>query len=109
MSRSEVDTLAAEGYLQEQICFGNNSLVYALQVNEDQDVLSADFTGNTITMYAPGALIKNWPLNDIVGFDARMPLADNGNLYLLLEKDFVCLDATSEDQSDNYENPNKTC
>jgi len=27
----------------------------------------------------------------------------------LLEKDFVCLDHTTEDQSDNYENPNTTC
>jgi len=27
----------------------------------------------------------------------------------LVEKDFICLDETTEDQSDNYENPNKTC
>jgi len=30
-------------------------------------------------------------------------------LHLLLEKDFVCLDNTAEDQSDNYPNPNKAC
>ena len=28
---------------------------------------------------------------------------------LLIEKDFVCLDHTLEDQSDNYANPNKVC
>jgi hypothetical protein len=26
-----------------------------------------------------------------------------------VEKDFVCLDHTDEDQSDNYPNPNRTC
>jgi hypothetical protein len=31
---------------------------------------------------------------------------ENGKeLFLLLEKDFVCLDETIEDQSDNYPNP----
>jgi len=43
----------------------------------------------------------------VVGFNAKMPVAENGSLYLLLEKDFVCLDETTEDQNDNYENPNK--
>jgi hypothetical protein len=36
-----------------------------------------------------------------------MPFFEDNSLYLLVEKDFVCLDETSEDQSDNYENPNK--
>jgi len=30
-------------------------------------------------------------------------------LKLLLEKDFVCLDDTDEDQSDQYDNPNAKC
>jgi hypothetical protein len=30
-------------------------------------------------------------------------------LFLLIEKDFVCLDNTFEDQSDNYPNPNAVC
>jgi hypothetical protein len=38
-----------------------------------------------------------------------MPLGNGQSLKLLLEKDFVCLDHTDEDQSDNYPNPNKTC
>jgi hypothetical protein len=38
-----------------------------------------------------------------------MPVSENDTLYLLLEKDFVCLDETMESQNDHYENPNKTC
>jgi len=38
-----------------------------------------------------------------------MRVSETETLYLLLEKDFVCLDETHEDQADNFENPNKTC
>lgn len=109
LSRPEVNKLEGEGYLEEQTSFGGNTLVYALQTRSDGDQLSADFIDNKITMYVPGALIKDWPVNAIVGFDASMTLSDTSSLYLLLEKDFVCIDAPTGDQSDNYENPNKTC
>jgi hypothetical protein len=60
-------------------------------------------------MIVPSMLVKEWPENNIIGFNANMPLTGKDSLYLLLEKDFICLDETTEDQSDNYENPNKTC
>lgn len=109
LSKSEVNQLAGEGYLEEQTSFSNNALVYALQTNVDAEQLSANFDNNKITMYVPEALTKGWPVNSIVGFDAMMPVADGSTLSLLLEKDFVCKDATKEDQCDNYENPGKIC
>ncbi len=109
LSKSEVYQLAGEGYLEEQTSFGNNALIYALQTTLNGEQLSAGFVDNKITMYVPQTLTKDWPVNSNVGFDAKMPLADGSSLSLLLEKDFVCKDATTEDQSDNYENPNKIC
>ena len=109
LTKTEVSTLAATGYLEEQTLFANNKFVYALQSVDDANELSAAFEGNKITMLVPSVLIKDWPENDVVGFEARMSVAENQSLYLLLEKDFVCLDETTEDQSDNYENPAKTC
>jgi len=38
-----------------------------------------------------------------------MKINDDQSLYLLIEKDFKCLDETTEDQSDNFENPNIAC
>lgn len=108
VSKSEVEKFATIGYLEEQTCFGDNALIYALQAKPTGDELSADFINGKITMYVPEALVKDWPVNDTTGFDANMPTSVSGNLYLLLEKDFICLDATVEDQSDNYENP-KSC
>jgi hypothetical protein len=109
LSRSEVAKIAAEGYIEEQTLFGNNKFIYALQRSDNGNELSASLYQNKITMFVPSSLLKNWPENDVIGFHANMPLTDNDSLYLLLEKDFTCLDETTEDQSDNYENPNKTC
>lgn len=107
--KSEVDKLEAEGYLEAETTFVNNKLVYALESIEEGDQLSVDFMDNKITMFVPLSLLKGWAQNSVVGFNAQMPLTENGSLFLLLEKDFVCTDATTEDQSDNFLNPNKTC
>ena len=109
LTKTEVSTLAATGYLEEQTLFANNKFVYALQSVDDANELTATMNANKITMLVPAAFIKDWPVNNVVGFEARIPVAENQSLYLLLEKDFVCLDETTEDQSDNYENPAKTC
>ena len=60
-------------------------------------------------MFVPESFLKDWADNNVTGTDAHMPIDQQKTLYLLLEKDFKCLDNVAEDQSDNYENPNKTC
>ena len=108
LTRPEVGKLVNTGYLEEQTVFGNNKFVYALQIIDNGNELSARLEANKITMFVSKALIKDWPENNIVGFNANMQISEDESLYLLLEKDFACLDETTEDQSDNYENPNKT-
>jgi hypothetical protein len=108
LTKTEVSTLANTGYLEEQTRFINNEFVYALQV-ADKHELSASFSNNKMTMFIPASFVKDWPENEVVGINTNMPLTNNESLYLLVEKDFICLDETTEDQSDNYENPNKTC
>jgi hypothetical protein len=109
LTKTEVSKLAETGDLEEQTIFPNNRFVYALQKAGEAEVLSATFENNKITMFVPATFIKDWPANNIVGLDNKMPLPGNEYLYLLIEKDFLCLDETTEDQRDNYENPNKTC
>jgi len=109
LTKSEVSKLADTGYLQEQTIFPNNTFTYALQADESTTVLFATLGNNKITMHIPSSFIRNWPENDIVGINATMPFFEDGSLHLLVEKDFVCLDDTTEDQSDNFENPNKAC
>lgn len=104
LTKSEVDTFGSEGYVEEKTEFGNSSFVYALQ-KSDGDSIQASFDGMKITMLVPENIQKKWVGTQVVGFDNMIDLGNGKELYLLLEKDFKCLDETFEDQSDNYEHP----
>ncbi|WP_353717974.1 hypothetical protein [Dyadobacter sp. 676] len=107
LSKTEVGKLEKEGYLEETTDFGPAQLGYAVQ-KSDGTGLQARFDRNKIMLEIPATLLEGWADNDTVGFEEHMPLPDGGSLYLLIEKDFKCLDNVREDQSDNYDNP-KTC
>lgn len=109
LSRSEVTMLVHQGYFTETTPFGGASFCYALQRIETGDALSAQFEQGCITLFVPEILIADWDTNNLISIESHMPLTDNQTLYLLLEKDFQCLDAVTEDQRDNYTNPNKNC
>jgi hypothetical protein len=107
LTRPEVERFVAEGYLEEKINFGVAVLSYTLCRTDGQQ-LSASFRDNRITVYIPGALTEGWVTSERVGFENHVGLADGGEtLYLLVEKDYTCLENVAEDQSDNYPNPLK--
>jgi len=99
LTRSEVEKLAKEGVIEDNTEFATGTLVYSLR-SIAAGHLSASFEDNCITLYMPGQFLQEWTDTDRVGFEHT----DNG-IYLLIEKDFVCLDNQTEDQSDNYPNP----
>src|SRR3954451_23485505 len=109
LSRSEVDLFVKEGYVEERTEFVNSALVYAVK-SAAGETLSADFVNGNITLYVPANMLHKWAATDLVGMDYNMPLPNGKQLYLLIEKDFKCIDAVvTEDQSDFYENPSKAC
>ncbi|MDB5133918.1 MAG: hypothetical protein JWP37_521 [Mucilaginibacter sp.] len=91
--------LLQEGYLEDKTDFGNRALIYVLQKTAEKD-MSAFFNDNVICLQLPGRMIDELNNTDRVGFEGT-----EGNLHLLVEKDFTCLDNVSEDQGDNYPNP----
>ena len=109
LSKSEVDYFGTIGYLEEKIEFGNSELVYALQSKMNSNEITASFEGNTITVLIPENLKNDWVGTDQISLENKVDIGVGKQLFLLIEKDFVCLDNTFEDQSDNYPNPNNTC
>ena len=111
LSRTEVDTLGKEGYLEELTEFGGNvAFKYALHSKDYAATLSAGFEGNTMSMYMPAEMVAEWVSTEKVGYSHNMDIGDNKQLFLLLEKDFKCIDnSVEEDQSDNYDNPLHVC
>jgi hypothetical protein len=109
LSRSEVANFSKEGYVEEHTDFGNSKFRYVLERSETADRLSAEYKDGCITVCVPVVMVNDWATTDKVGFENRMPLPDGGELHILVEKDFKCVDNTSEDQSDNYEHPTNVC
>jgi len=99
LTRSDVDKLSREGYLEDQINFAGTPLIYAIQLTDGQE-LTSSYIDNKITMCMSRKMIAELTDSDRVGFKNS-----NSGLELLVEKDFTCLDNVDEDQSDNYPNP----
>ena len=106
LNKPEVAILAKQGFLEAQTNFGSAVFFYAIKADTASDTMHADLESNRIVLYVPEGEIINWPDNDKVSIRFSQGLKNGKSLSLLLEKDFVCLDDTDEDQSDNYENPN---
>jgi 3-methyladenine DNA glycosylase Mpg len=101
LTRPEVERFAKEGVISETTPIGDDKLTYILQ-RAAMDKLTVTFKNNMIALSVPEHLADDWTSTERVGISNK---DECGELYLLIEKDFKCLDNVEEDQSDNYENP----
>lgn len=108
LARSEVSSLKTNGNLKEHTAFNGKIFTYRVMTKENLSALEAEFKEDTITLFLPKIESQKWADSNRVGFENDMILDDGQILHLLLEKDFVCLDERTEDQSDNYPNPAAT-
>ncbi len=109
LTKTEVKTLGITGVLHSQTMFNTTVFNYSIVASKAHTNLYADFTNNTITLYMPLANAAQWYHIALITYENTITLNNGEKLRLLVEKDFVCLDHSIEDQSDNYTNPNKTC
>ncbi|WP_010519488.1 DUF7009 family protein [Croceivirga radicis] len=105
LTQSEVKKLSTEGIVVETTAFESANFTYQVKQYAGITALQANFENNCISMLVPETEAKEWYANNLVGHDNTMLLPSGEKLYLLLEKDFTCMDNTIEDQSDNYPNP----
>ncbi|HDZ06786.1 hypothetical protein LCGC14_0243170 [marine sediment metagenome] len=105
LTQTEVQALSNNGKIYDSTNFGATKFSYGVVLNNKAEHLSIKFENNSIILEMPEADGRSWFANDIITFDHTMKTSSENNLYLLLEKDFTCLDNTIEDQSDNYPNP----
>ncbi len=111
LSRSDVAELAQSGRIIERVAFGpgaSGHFTFSLETSA-VTALAAHHVPGHITLIMPQAWAKDWPTNDTVGFDGQQEITPGEFLKLLIEKDFACIDNTTEDQSDTFPNPAKHC
>ncbi|KPM30867.1 Hypothetical protein I595_2844 [Croceitalea dokdonensis DOKDO 023] len=105
LTKSEVAKFSETGHIESSTSFASSTFYYALQGKADIAELQADFALDRITIYVPEHLQKEWATNTKVGYSNHFSAEGPNTLSLLIEKDFTCMDATTEDQSDHYPNP----
>ncbi|MCD9856753.1 hypothetical protein LUD75_18665 [Epilithonimonas sp. JDS] len=103
LTRSEVDLLGRTGSVSCTTEFIGYHLVYTIESSADTE-LYVSFIENKIVLKMPEEMVMELVTTDRVGFDGQ-----SGLVKVLVEKDFVCIDNSIEDQSDNYPNPNLEC
>jgi hypothetical protein len=108
LTKIDIAHFKTAGFMEERTEFLNGpSFHYRLESKAGIENMEASFSGNTICIFVPERMADEWTSTEVVGFNTEMNIGDGKELFLLIEKDFVCLDDTIEDQSDNYTNPTK--
>ncbi len=82
---------------------------YALKVDATVQSFSASFESNTITIHIPVSDANILTDTDDITIKGSQKNGEDGDLFLLIEKDLQCLDESDEDQSDMYENKKTVC
>ena len=104
LTPTEVKRFCEEGYIEKATQFSTTTFAYGVK-SAPIETLQVDFNDNTVTLNVPESFARDWHDNDVVGLEHDVDLSDGTKFFLLLEKDFACLDNTHEDQSDKYPNP----
>ena len=105
LTKSDVAAFSENRFIQESTNFGSRNFVYGMKASENAQTISAEFKDNEILISIPLSLTRKWTESELVGLSEEIIFNDQQKLFVLIEKDFKCLDETSEDQSDNYANP----
>jgi hypothetical protein len=107
LTQSDLENFFKNKYIEEITNFPQNQLVYALKAISCQEIY-CEFENNKITIFFPENELELWYKSNQVGYQ-NIQGFNNIELKILVEKDFVCLDNSEEDQSDNFPNPNAIC
>ncbi|MBO3697586.1 hypothetical protein [Roseivirga sp. E12] len=106
LTQTEVSNFGKEGVCSARLEFPNGkSLTYRLVTQAE---LGSYFNDEVITINLPQASVESWIESDQVGIKGELPLENGDKLSILVEKDFKCLTARSEDESDMFPNPKES-
>lgn len=103
LTRGELERLRDEGRVAQTIHFGASELGYAIELGE-REAVAASYEASTITVTLPRAVALAWIGGDEVGIAATQALPE-GELALLIEKDFQCLAPRGEQDADAFPHP----
>ena len=108
LTQNEINEFKEKGIVIEVVKFGISSesqMHYIIQ-KTDKSEIYATFDSNKMMINVPNAIAEKWVLTNQVGFENRMMINDKEDLFILVEKDYKCLQPRDhEDESDMFPHP----
>lgn len=107
LTQTEVARVHQDGLVQGSVSFGGDDRFdYLLRSVAGMAAPEASICSNVLTVSIPESNLAQWANSDEVSISATQTLAGDGQLHILVEKDFACLaPREGEDESDMYPNP----
>ena len=110
LTKTDVADLKEKGMVSEKTVFDSETIFhYSLYVDADSKEINAKFSDQTIEIFLPEKEAKILIDTEQITIENSQYNGEKDQLFLLIEKDLQCLDSTSEDQSDMYENTKTQC
>ncbi|MFL5789635.1 MAG: DUF7009 family protein [Flavisolibacter sp.] len=111
LKQPEVARFNKYGSITETLEFGSDEseqLHFSLKCCDDPEINIVK-EKNKIIVFVPSNLCLKWINSEMVGFDKNVTANNGKTIYVLIEKDFACLDASNEENEGSYPNPLDNC
>jgi hypothetical protein len=109
LKQTEVTQLAKTGRVQEKVVMGNgpwDTFHYAVESSHAVTKPQAILEKKGVLVQVPIGTVTRWADSDEVGIEASVRVGEEGELQVLIEKDFNCLHGgTKEDNEDTFPHP----
>lgn len=103
LSQTDMETLAAEDRILNQVDFGTAALQYGIEIT-DGNSITATLEDHVLLVGIPRSLAKPWIETEQVGISHTIASEGSPEMAVLLEKDFACL-VPRPDEQDLFPNP----
>lgn len=110
LTKTDVADLKEKGMVRETTVIGPETVFnYALFAVADAKEITAQYANHSIEIFLPEKEAALLTETEEITVKSTTYNGTDGGLFILIEKDLQCLDETSEDQSDMYQNTKTKC
>jgi hypothetical protein len=109
---TELHALATRGRVESAIQLGpaaDDRLSYALEVSRECSAVRLEYRPGKVCAVLPEESVREWASTEQVAIGGLQQVANGGELKILIEKDFKCLQTRpGENEGDRFPHPTAT-
>jgi hypothetical protein len=75
------------------------------RIHTGEDVFAIEKHETTVTVVLPRSIVQAWTTTALVGIEQTITTPQGRDIYVIVEKDFACLDGDREEEAGSYPNP----